>query len=98
MNSREAFRQYYRAARIVRKSRRLETAYLVADYALDHLVCEENLDYKLFIDYFDAILWAIHWKFFKPVNTPPIGMSERHFGFHADENGTEVFWSRRPLP
>jgi hypothetical protein len=98
LSPREAFKKSYRAARWLRKKRDFDRAYWLADAASDRLIRNEGYDYGPVLNVFNAVLWAMHWRFFKPELSPPSGLSERHYGFSAGPDHFESWFERPKLP
>lgn len=98
LSPREAFKKVYREARWLRKKRSFERAYWLTEAAEDRLIRSKGYDYRSILDVTNAVLWALHWRFFKPELSPPLGLSERHYGFSAGPDYFESFFSRAKLP
>lgn len=100
---RDLFRIMYAYARNFNKAHKNLSAHTIADRALDAYFNNHGFG---FCDICDAtrvsraVLWAIHWRFKKPMhNDVPIGMSERHLAFALSPlPGGSRRWFERKLP
>lgn len=102
---RQAFKLQYSLARQMLSNGVLDydgdnIAYHVTDSVIDHLVQVMGYDYESLGKTSKAVLWAIHWRFCKPLHTDiPQGMSERHFCFESADyvNGVQSrTWFQHP--
>jgi hypothetical protein len=105
MKMRDAFKQSYRIARMVRQGKDAiagawaDRAFFLAEAATD--ICMERFghgDRRAFdaiLEVHPAVLWAMHWRFCQPINVPPAGLSERHMGFALSEEGSRTWFARR---
>lgn len=103
-NAKEAFKTLYSYARWYLGRGMKADAYLLADQAVRGATENGHRDATGFLrpltsggrnSAFDATLWAIHWRFCEPKNTPPVGLSEKHLCFEADPSGTRTWFARR---
>ena len=94
MSARSEFRAAYALARRAVANGSTQSAYTIANNAVDARIYD-GADVDTALDVLPAVLWAIHWRFRAPINTPPLGLSERHLGFSATPDGTTTWFARK---